>query len=176
MDDEYDPRFPTNYADVCAVRLKGKLEREHFQQEQKRRALLSHGNSVGRKILEKMGWKEGEGLGKEKKGLITPLIARKIDDRAGVIVQADRLNGTPAAVPAGAGRTMVITNIPPWPKAQLEEEIVEGAAEFGNLLNIEITEKAIYCEFESNAERNAAVANFDGRIMGGRNLRANIMH
>lgn len=38
-------------------------------------------------MLEKMGWKHGEGLGREKQGILAPLVARKTDKRSGVIVQ-----------------------------------------------------------------------------------------
>lgn len=39
------------------------------------------------KMLEKMGWKHGEGLGRDKQGILAPLVARKTDKRSGVIIQ-----------------------------------------------------------------------------------------
>ena len=41
------------------------------------------------RMMEKMGWKEGQGLGKTRQGMVTPLVAQKTDARSGVIVNAD---------------------------------------------------------------------------------------
>ena len=40
----------------------------------------------GAKMLQKMGWKEGSGLGKDGQGMKTPLVAKKMDSATGVIV------------------------------------------------------------------------------------------
>mgnify|MGYP001974794214 CR=1 FL=1 len=42
----------------------------------------------GHKMLAKMGWKEGQGLGKSDQGMTTPLMAKKDGRRSGVIVAA----------------------------------------------------------------------------------------
>lgn len=39
------------------------------------------------RMMEKMGWKKGEGLGKSSQGITTPLILQKVNKRGGVIVQ-----------------------------------------------------------------------------------------
>lgn len=40
------------------------------------------------RMMEKMGWRKGEGLGREKQGITAPLILQKVDKRTGVIIQA----------------------------------------------------------------------------------------
>jgi len=37
-------------------------------------------------MLEKMGWKEGSGLGKYEQGIVTPLFAKKTNNKQGVII------------------------------------------------------------------------------------------
>lgn len=45
------------------------------------------GMSLAQKLLMKMGWREGEGLGRERQGISTPLVMQKTNARAGVVVQ-----------------------------------------------------------------------------------------
>lgn len=44
--------------------------------------------TAAQRMMVKMGWKEGQGLGKQEQGMTTPLMAKKTDRRAGVIVNA----------------------------------------------------------------------------------------
>jgi hypothetical protein len=64
------------------------------------------GMSLAQRMLEKMGWKEGEGLGRNRQGMATPLMMQKTDVRSGVIVNAapgQAANPAPAATPVAAG-------------------------------------------------------------------------
>lgn len=65
--------------------------------------------TAAQRMMAKMGWKEGQGLGRQEQGITTPLMARKTDRRAGVIVNASEnksekkvksvnLNGPPTRV------------------------------------------------------------------------------
>jgi splicing factor 45 len=53
---------------------------------------------LAEKLLRKMGWREGEGLGRNKQGISTPLIAQKRGDHAGVVVQAPEVQRPPGEV------------------------------------------------------------------------------
>lgn len=46
-------------------------------------------DSIGRKLLEKMGWREGQGLGKNKEGTVDPLALDIKTDRKGLVSQED---------------------------------------------------------------------------------------
>ena len=49
------------------------------------------GMVLAEKLLKKFGWKEGQGLGKERQGIATPLIAQKTDKHSAVIVKAEQI-------------------------------------------------------------------------------------
>jgi splicing factor 45 len=73
------------------ARLSGRNTTEQASTQDKDGASLpseSKGMSLAQKMLRKMGWKEGEGLGKDGQGMTTPLMAQKTDKNAGVIVNA----------------------------------------------------------------------------------------
>lgn len=41
------------------------------------------GMGLAQKLLEKMGWREGQGLGRHRQGMATPLVAQKTAAHAG---------------------------------------------------------------------------------------------
>ena len=48
-----------------------------------------HGMGLAAKMMAKMGWSEGKGLGRSQQGIVTPLMAQKRDGRSGIIINAD---------------------------------------------------------------------------------------
>lgn len=52
--------------------------------------------SFAARMMEKMGWKHGEGLGVNKQGITAPLVAKKTAMRSGVIVQVRIVRGLSA--------------------------------------------------------------------------------
>eukprot|EP00897_Mesotaenium_endlicherianum_P004794 jgi/Mesen1/4342/ME000022S03631 len=58
--------------------------------------------TAAERMMAKMGWKAGQGLGKQEQGITTPLMARKTDKRAGVIVNAAPIEKPQAPAPAPA--------------------------------------------------------------------------
>ncbi|CAG9473800.1 unnamed protein product [Plasmodium vivax] len=119
------------------------------------------------RMMEKMGWKKGEGLGKDKQGITAPLILQKVDKRSGVIVQApdilkkhksgdgqednnddgnsfSKSNANLAhsnhALSNSTSRIIRLSNLVTKDEVDdtLKEEIEEEASKFGNLLNINI--------------------------------------
>ena len=54
---------------------------------------------VGQKMLEKMGWQEGQGLGREKHGMADAIEVTKKEDTLGVGRAGGRTQWRPAAGP-----------------------------------------------------------------------------
>ncbi|KAG5235320.1 DNA-damage-repair/toleration protein [Salix suchowensis] len=141
------------------------------------------------RMMAKMGWKEGQGLGKQEQGITTPLVAKKTDRRAGVIVNASEskpekkvksvnFNGTPT-------RVLLLRNMvgPGEVDDDLEDEVGSECAKYGTVTRVlifEITEPnfpreeavRIFIQFERPEETTKALIDLDGRFFGGNVVRA----
>ncbi|PFH37073.1 G-patch domain-containing protein [Besnoitia besnoiti] len=142
--------------------------------------------SFAARMMEKMGWKHGEGLGVNKQGITAPLVAKKTAMRSGVIVQG-------AEVVAAAAQARAQFNRPPTRvllllnmvgrgevDEDLKDETEEEAAKFGNLLQVKIVEAPeapdeeavrIFCEYERKEEATRAFMTMNGRVFGGRTVK-----
>lgn len=60
------------------------------------------GSSVAAKIMQKYGFKDGQGLGKKEQGMSVALQVEKTSKRGGRIIHEKELMGPPSVVPATA--------------------------------------------------------------------------
>ncbi|XP_071690192.1 DNA-damage-repair/toleration protein 111-like [Rutidosis leptorrhynchoides] len=147
--------------------------------------------TAAQRMMAKMGWKAGQGLGKQEQGITTPLMAKKTDRRAGVIVNASEqkqqaekkvkgvsINGQPT-------RVVLLRNMvgPGEVDDDLETEVAEECAKYGTVTRVlifEITEPnfpvdeavRIFVQFERSEQATKALVDLEGRFFGGRTVRA----
>lgn len=157
--------------------------------------------TAAERMMQKMGWKEGQGLGRAGQGMATPLIA-KSDGRAGagVIVNADarrsaaaaaalanpeKRQRTGVAIKGAPTRVVLLRNMvgPGDVDDDLEDEVGNECSKYGSVQRViifEVTEPdypeeqavRIFIEFDRPEAATKALVDLEGRFFGGRAVRA----
>mmetsp|Transcript_106289 Transcript_106289/g.299047 ORF Transcript_106289/g.299047 Transcript_106289/m.299047 type:complete len:436 (+) Transcript_106289:107-1414(+) len=202
-DEEYDPAKPNDYDEFCRRRMRLKAEEE---MERRRQEALARSQQAAKpaepkeddfatKMMKKMGWKEGSGLGKDSQGMATPLVLQKTDKAAGKIVEgAKREAPTPqgqpeakqpkaAPVNRAPTRVLLLNNLVGAGEVDedLEEETAEEASKYGKIKRCVIKEikglpddqaVRIFLEYERPEDATKALVDMNGRYFGGRVVKA----
>ncbi|KAA6420393.1 hypothetical protein WJX79_009259 [Trebouxia sp. C0005] len=157
----------------------------------------ARGMDLAAKMMEKMGWKSGLGLGRNKQGIVNPLMVQKTDKRGGTIVsspaaQAQAAEAAPPAKKPKGGvilgtptRVVLLRNMvgPGEVDPDLEDEVANECSKYGQVQSVMIFEVTtagypddqavrIFVEFERMEQATKSVIDLGGRFFGGRTVSA----
>lgn len=158
-------------------------------------------NAVAAKMMARMGYREGQGLGRESQGMATALVVEKTSRRGGKIIherdqqrqQATQQNPLPDStveetinnlpLPENRSCVILLRNMcgPGEVDDDLQPETAEECAKYGKVVSCMIFELAdtpddeavrIFVEFESEDGATKAVLDLNGRFFAGRVVKA----
>eukprot|EP00045_Choanoeca_perplexa_P002213 m.23456 g.23456 ORF g.23456 m.23456 type:complete len:398 (-) comp11385_c0_seq1:232-1425(-) len=142
-----------------------------------RRQALSQAPSVANKLMQKMGWNEGKGLGKAAQGINTALSVDVTQPGMGRVVA-----GTTTLAPSPV---LLLKNLvgPGEVDADLQPETAEECRKYGPVVNCLVFEcprgsvpdhEAVrtFVHFENVQSAQKAYQDMEGRFFGGRQVRA----
>uniref|UniRef100_A0A674A0X2 Splicing factor 45 n=1 Tax=Salmo trutta TaxID=8032 RepID=A0A674A0X2_SALTR len=155
--------------------------------------LANMGGTVAHKIMQKYGFREGQGLGKHEQGLSTALSVEKTSKRGGKIIIGDATEKTDPSKKSEANPLTEILKCPTKVvllrnmvgrgevDEDLEGETKEECEKYGKVIKCVIFEIAqvtddeavrIFLEFERVESAIKAVVDLNGRFFGGRVVKA----
>merc|ERR1719421_154630 len=198
-DEEYDPAQPCDYDALCKERVRKRAaeemeKRRRIEEEKLRKAnepkqevkVEPKEDDFATKMLKKMGWKDGQGLGKDGQGITAPLMARKTDKNVAVIEQAKpktivkapgtNFNREPTPV-------LLLTNMVGRGDVDedLADETADEAKKYGKIEEVKVMEVdgakdeeavRIFIHFDRSESATKALLGFNGRFFAGRTVSA----
>mmetsp|Transcript_48723 Transcript_48723/g.104398 ORF Transcript_48723/g.104398 Transcript_48723/m.104398 type:complete len:331 (-) Transcript_48723:107-1099(-) len=197
--EEYDPSKPNDYDEICKRRAREKAEKEmqnRITAEQGKARLRSLGldpdapppkeETVAEKLMKKMGYKAGQGLGKEEQGIAAPVIHQKMGGGQGVVKLGNTVEPPAKRIrPSAPTRILLLTNLVGKGEVDddLADETAEEAKKYGNLdaSGCKVVEVhnapddqavRVFLAFRESAGATKALEDMNGRYFGGRVVRA----
>ncbi|XP_041441155.1 RNA binding motif protein 17 L homeolog isoform X2 [Xenopus laevis] len=191
-DDEPRPRPPMGKAAIPPP-MYDEPERPRSPTGPSNSFLANMGGTVAHKIMQKYGFREGQGLGKHEQGLSTALSVEKTSKRGGKIIVGDLADKVEAAKKADPNPLTEILKTPTKVvllqnmvgagevDEELEGETKEECEKYGKVAKCVIFEipgapdeeaVRIFLEFERVESAIKAVVDLNGRYFGGRIVKA----
>lgn len=205
VQDPYDPLVPNNYEKILEEkeqmrlledkeierleleRLVKKKQKTAEQEQVAAEPVPEKGMTLAQKMLEKMGWKKGQGLGKNKQGISEALKVEKTDVKSGRIVEPSPVEkqSPPPDTRGPPSKVIILTNVvgPGEVDEALDDEIGTECSKHGQVSSVlifEVTDPSyppegavrIFVEFEEQEAATKAIEELHGRFFGGRAVQA----
>ena len=151
------------------------------------------GLALAERMMKKMGWRSGGGLGRDLQGMATPLVAHRTGRASGVVAPAAPLAGGGGVSASGASsthpttlsRVVLLTNLvlPGAVDEALEDEVGAEATRHGTVTGLVVFEVIepgfppseavrVFVRFADAPSAAAFAAAMAGRYFGGRRVGA----